>query len=146
MQHPKSAGFTLLELVFVVCIMSILVSITAPTYAVYRQRALATEATIALESIAHLELVSILETSSTIACAPTPTTIPSKPTRFVSTEAWERLGYQPQGLVRFQYEVEKTGPVHFVARARADLDHDGLVGEYWIDGRDLELKSKHPGE
>ncbi|MBK8010242.1 MAG: prepilin-type N-terminal cleavage/methylation domain-containing protein [Deltaproteobacteria bacterium] len=146
MRSRTRSGFTLLELLLVLSIMGIVVSMTVPNYLVYRQRALATEATIALETMAHLELVSILETGASIACEPAPTAIPADRTPFAATETWQRLGFAPQGMVRYQYEIEKTGQAGFVARARADLDHDGLVGEYWLDGRDLELRSSNPGE
>ena len=142
----KRRGFTLLELCFVVGIIGIIASIALPNYTIYSQRARATEALIALESIAYLQRVRVLEIGETIACEAQPATLPTaEGADFVPTESWKDLGFKMSGRVRFQYEVEKRGEKSFVAHARADLDGDGVRSEYALDGDTLRITQRNPG-
>jgi prepilin-type N-terminal cleavage/methylation domain-containing protein len=142
----KKRGFTLLELCFVVAIIGILASIALPNYTIYVHRSRATEALVALESIAYLERVRVLEIGETIACEARPEKLPPpEGVAFEPTEAWRDLGFKMQGRVRFQYEVEKRGDKSFVARAKGDLDGDGVLSEYSLDGDTLRLTQKNPG-
>lgn len=146
MPRPStSRGFTLLELACVVTVISILVSLAVPNYRVYRDRALATEAAVNVETIAYLELVTMLERGAPIACPANPAQVPAPLARFESNDAWARLGFAPEGQVRFQYRVEAT-PETFVVVATGDLDQDGIQSEYRLDSTTMETTSVRPGE
>lgn len=146
MASSSRAGFTLIELAFVVGIIGILASIAIPNFTIYQRQAKATEAMIALETIVHLEQVAILETGDSIACEPQPEAIPTDKVHFEPTEAWQNLGFVLQGRTRYQYEVERPEPRRFVAIARGDLNGDGVISTYRIDSRTLELTRENPAD
>lgn len=142
----KKRGFTLLELCFVVGLIGILASIALPNYSIYRHRARATEAIVALESIAYLQRVRVLEIGESIACEARPAEVPSaEGAKFEQTDAWKDLGFAMQGEVRFQYEAVKKGDKGFTAIARGDLDGDGELSEYTLDSATMTLTQKNPG-
>ncbi len=138
-------GFTLLELACVVTVISILVSLAVPNYRVYRDRALAAEATVNIETIAYLEQVTILERGAPVACPPNPAEIPAPTARFAAMPAWQRVGFAPEGKVRFQYRVETKGEA-FTVVAVGDVDQDGVRSEYRIDSATMAQTAEHPGE
>jgi type II secretory pathway pseudopilin PulG len=131
----------------VVSIIGVLAAIAIPNYAVYSNRARATEAIILLESIAYLEEVRVLEVGEVIACEARPEKMPAggDTAVFEPTASWSDLGLRVQGRVRYQYEVTKDGPHDFTATARGDLDGDGKLSEYRLDSAELMLKQKNPG-
>lgn len=141
---PTARGFTLLELACVVAIISALTSIAVPSFRVYRDRAFDTEATVNVETIAYLEQVAILERGAPVACPPNPAAIPAPLAAFADDEAWQALGFRPEGRVRHQYEVVVDGD-DFLVRARGDLDQDGVHSEHVVDSKTMSLLSKRPG-
>jgi prepilin-type N-terminal cleavage/methylation domain-containing protein len=144
MGRRRSRGFTLLELALVVAIIATITSIAAPTYLSYKHRSLAAEAIINVQTIAHLEQVTILETGGPIACAANPATVPSPIAVFADTDDWADLGFDPEGRVRYQYEVSVTGE-DFVVRARGDHDADGRITEFSMDSKTMALARRTAG-
>lgn len=145
--RAQASGFTLMELMFVIAIIGILSSIAIPNYITYQIRARATEATIMLETIAHLEQVRILELGSAIACEPSPPELPAREgAAFVHTASWRDLGLAVHGPVHYQYEVRRPGPRAFTAFARGDLDGDGIESTYWLDSSKMEIESERAYE
>lgn len=84
----NSGGFTLIELMVVVGIIGILVSVTVPQYRKYRNRALQSEAKIALASVYTLEKSFYGEYGAYIA-------------------SFDAIGYSPEGFRRY-YDVVLT--------------------------------------
>lgn len=138
-RRARSRGFTLIELLFVAGIIGILTSLAVPSYTHHVHRARGAEAAINTAAIAYLEQVRVLEAGDTTACEAQPAAVPSTGVAFVPSAPWRDLGFAAEGLVWFQYEVERPGPRRFVVKARADLDKDGAIAERVLDSESLTL-------
>ena len=103
---PERRGFTLLELACVVGVISVLLSLSISSYAFFLRRARDAEALVNLQTIAHLEQVSMLERGHFVGCAPSPEELPQPRSRFAQTEGWPQLGFRIEGPVHHQYGVD----------------------------------------
>ena len=132
-------AFTLLELVGVLAIIGVLSALAVPAFQRLVSRARATEARAMLEAIAHAERVFARDHGGYVACAPSPSEVPSGVAATFNDAAagWRALGFQALGPVRYQYSVELAGPTGFVVVARGDLDGDGVQSELRLDGATL---------
>lgn len=137
--HLKGrGGFTLLELVFVVGIITLLAAATVPGYQAIVLRARATEARAMLHTIAHAELRHHRDRGSFLAC-PADGAVPRGPRLFPREQpCWAALGVYAEGAVRYRYAVE-LGADGFVALAEGDLDADGRASRYALDGKTLTI-------
>lgn len=127
-------GFTLLELTVVLSIIGALVAVSVPAFEKYLRKARTADAVVDLGTIAVLERSYFVDHRAYLACPAAPAAVPKGvEVAWPGGEAWDKIGYHPEGAVRFQYEVE-LGAKGFVARARGDLDGDGLTSLFEIHG------------
>lgn len=133
----------MIELLVVVSIIGILASVAIPNFIRYQLKAKTTEAVILTESLAYLERVRILEVDEALAAGPSPAEVPGAvKASWQTSPAWEDLGFAPAGEIYFQYRVElpvADDKTVFVVTAKADLDGDGELMTYTIDGRTMKL-------
>lgn len=122
-------GFTLLELVTVISILTVLAAMAVPNYVQYRRRAQVAEARMLLDLVGHLEAVHRLETGHYLACPPSPRAVPrGRAEKWEPTPEWNALGFGVESAIRYQLSVEVVDG-GFLARARGDLDGDGVASE-----------------
>ena len=81
-----------------------------------------------LEQIRKAQLEYFKTHGQYVAAGPTPQRVPgTAQVRFESEHmaGWQRLGWQPDSMVRCQFEVTVPTPTDFRAVARCDADGDG---------------------
>ncbi len=152
MHHLRRRGFSLIEMMIVVAIVGILAAISIPSYQSYTQRSRTAEAFTFLAEIRQRQeayraefgqycSVSAAAGSGIDSGAWAPATAPTGGSRVGwsgTPGAWNQLGANPDGSVRFQYRTTAGPPgstpgipgfsgndFWFVAQATADLDDDG---------------------
>jgi len=135
-RNAASRAFTLLELAFVLGILSVLTAAAIPGFQSLLLRSRAAEAREVLEVLAHAELAHFRDKGAFVACPAEPPAVPSgvRGTFDGTREGWRSLGFKPDGALRFQYEVRLVDG-GYLAIARGDLDGDGDVSVYELDGR-----------
>jgi len=129
-------GLTLIELSFVLAVISLLVAVTVPVYQTLVLRARAEEARAMLSAIAHAELRHHRDHGAFLECSTEPTRVPIA---FPSERpCWRALGISTEAPVRFSYQVVLDGG-SFAVLAGADLDGNNVASRYTLDGRTLTL-------
>ena len=143
----SSSGFTLVELAFVLAVLGILVSTAVPAFQLSVRRAQAAEAPLMLEQIVNSELAYRRDHGKFLACAPSGAAVPAGATVAfdAAAEGWHELGLAAEGPVRFLYRVELDGD-SFRAIAEGDLDGDGSLSRFTLDGGSLSLATEEPLE
>ena len=139
---PKSAGFSLVELMVAIAIVALLVAIGIPNFLRFSMRAKASEASNILGSIRTCEVSYEAENSEFIACAATPDGGGASDARIAwdngtggGMQDFEDIGFsQPKSPVRYRYQVISDG-TYFVVTAVGDLDNDGSNCVYSVDKR-----------
>ena len=147
-RHPRSAGFTTIELRVGVAIVGILAAVAIPSFQGYVQRGRVTEAVKVLNEIKTRQEAyrsrfgNYAAVNGTAWGAYTPASIPgSQPVAWPSSAGWEQLGLRSPGLVRFRYATIAGMPGQaapastnlqtdrnfwYAAQAQGDLDDDGV--------------------
>jgi prepilin-type N-terminal cleavage/methylation domain-containing protein len=127
------SGFSIIEVMIVVSLISILAAVSMPAYRGYLMRSKTAEAKTNLGAIRTAETAYFSEFGEYVEAAPEPPTLPgdfSVAFDDVNT-AFNTLGFSPEGQVYFSYGVDITADlVGFTADAGADLDADGIV-QFW---------------
>jgi prepilin-type N-terminal cleavage/methylation domain-containing protein len=142
----RNRGFTITELMIAVVIMGVLATLAIPSFTSYIYKARVTEATNFLGEIKQRQEAYRNEFGQYCAVDGTdwgtynPSSIPGiNPVMWQSTAAWDQLGAEPDGPIRFQYATVAGFPGvsppsgtnldnddhWFAARAQGDLDEDG---------------------
>ncbi len=131
-------GFTLIELCYVVTVITLLAAITVPVYDVLLRRARADEAHAFLHDLAHAQLRALRDHGEYVACPPEGE-VPDPVAAFDSDRAcWKQLGVIVEGPVRFRYGVT-VADGSFSVTAEGDLDGDGETSLYTLDGRTFAM-------
>jgi type IV pilus assembly protein PilA len=131
-------GFTLVELMIVVAIIGILAAIAIPNFMNFRMKARSAEAKSNLAAIRNLEIAYYAEKSTYVSgqsWSPLHGVVKSSKQPWDPNTRFSVLGYAPEGEVFFEYQLEPTASdynLSFTARARCDLDEDGLWSIYYL--------------
>ncbi|MGB8224931.1 MAG: prepilin-type N-terminal cleavage/methylation domain-containing protein [Polyangiales bacterium] len=159
--HPRSAGFTLIELMIGVAIVGILAALAIPTFKSYVYKGRVTEAVTVLNEIKSRQeayrsrfgnYAAVSGNGEWSAATYTPTTVPgAQAVAWPSSAAWEELGLSAPGAVRFRYATVAGQPgmapptgsnldqdeFWFAAQAEGDLNADGetFILEVYSDSR-----------
>jgi prepilin-type N-terminal cleavage/methylation domain-containing protein len=166
--RPRTAGFTLIELMIVVVILGVLATIAIPSYISYVYKAKTAEAVGFLSEIkAHQEsyradfgqYCNVSDTATAYYPDDQPTDVPKA---WGSSAAWTQLGAVPGGAVLFRYLTVAGAPgttdlpskhgfpgdlgytgsdFWFVSRAKGNLDNDAeyVVFESYSHGQGLYI-------
>ena len=137
----KSAGFSLVELMIVVAIMAILAAIAIPSFMRFAMRAKTAEATTNLAAIRTCQETYRSENDTYLVCAANPAAWAagagaSTPIAWDAATAFETVGFEPDGNVRYQYAVAAAGAgiaTNYSATASGDLDEDGAAATFTVD-------------
>ena len=157
-RHPRSAGFTTIELLIGVAIVGILAAIAVPTFKSYVYRGRATEAVRVLNEIKTRQEAyrsrfgNYAAVSGTDWGTYTPASRPGmNAVVWPSSPGWEMLGLSSPGSVRFRYATVAGQPGEappansnldqtkfwYAAQAEGDLNGDGdvYILEVYSDSR-----------
>jgi len=124
-------GFTVIELMVALAILSALVAIAVPTMTRLQLKAKTAEAKLNLAAIRTAESIYYAEHGLFVGASPTPAawTPRSNSEPFISggVTDFDRLGFRPEGQVYFQYavHVDPNNPSAYLADALGDIDGDG---------------------
>jgi prepilin-type N-terminal cleavage/methylation domain-containing protein len=158
--HPRSPGFTTIELLIGVAIVGVLAALAVPTFKSYVYRARVSEAVTVLSEIKTRQEAyrsrygNYAAVSGTDWGTYTPSSIPGvQPVGWPSSAAWEELGLSSPGPVRFRYATVAGQPgtappsgsnldqnkFWYAAQAEGDLDGDSdtFILEVYSDSRIL---------
>jgi|GEM_PF-1396898 len=137
--HPRRRGFTLIELMIVVAIISILAAIAIPQFEQLQLRSRRSEAFANIKGIATAELAHYQLYNALVATSPSPPHFPDRSDHAFdpSQHGWADLEWEPDGRVRCQYWVQmyELGHEQVWVRphAQCDLDGDQLSAIYFMD-------------
>lgn len=140
----RSAGFTLIELMVAVAIVSILATIAIQEFSNITLRSKRAEIAMNLNAIRTAQEAYRAEWEGYLECPLTPATpggrvAVSFPSPAAGGLRWAQLGWAPDGRVYGQYMVEAFnfvgGEAHFTATGYSDIDADGNLAHF--EGTDL---------
>jgi prepilin-type N-terminal cleavage/methylation domain-containing protein len=128
-RRQRSPGFTLIEMMIVVAIVGILAAIAIPSFSRFQLRTKSAEAKVNINAIRTAETAYVAEFGTYLATSAAPSSYAgTKPAAFVDPGPvgmnFGTLGWQPEGLVYFQYAVQVAGEAYTIDAA-ADIDGNG---------------------
>jgi prepilin-type N-terminal cleavage/methylation domain-containing protein len=133
----RPEGFSLIETMIVVTIMSVLVAVAFPTYTKMQIRARESEVYSNMANIRICQEAYKAESGVYIDCVANPADVPTDPVHWpLGCAGWEEVGFEPfAGVVRYQYEVvigaasssSGTDATSYDVFARGDVDRDTEV-------------------
>jgi type IV pilus assembly protein PilA len=150
--HTRRGGFTLIELMIVVAIIGILAAIAIPNFLRFQLKAKSSEGKTNIAAIRTAEESYFAEYGSYVSALPSPAIILyNQKTQFVNAgntsgvvgEAFDRIGWSPEGYVYFNYSVAvPLAGDEFTIGAVADIDNDGTA-QSWGYRKGTEVSKAH---
>lgn len=140
----RNKGFSLIELVIAVAVIAILASLAIPKFLDFACRSKMSEATSNLSRIKTAQYSFRASDDIFMECGPSPPDpagSDGRPYPWVETPngsgemGFETIGFEPDGVVRYQYEVPTATLMRFVATAESDLDNDGVQCTLTLDNQ-----------
>jgi type IV pilus assembly protein PilA len=168
-QDKNNLGFTLIELMIVVAIISILAAIAIPNFILYQLKAKTGEAKANMAAIRTCQETWAAENDVYIVCGPTPAAnVSSVKMVWTTNTHFSSIGFEPAGDVYYSYGVNNA-PVNTVAaqaivtaadgttvarpgltniwlNAMSDLDGDGLYAGFVVSNGTTTIIDLAPGE
>ena len=136
-------GFSLIELAFVLAIITFLAAATIPGDHLVWLRVQTSEARSMLTAVAHAESTWRRDHGAFLECLPGATEDVPKVARPAPERAcWKALGLSSNERSRFRYQVKLT-PAGFEAIAEGDLDGDGVTSTFRLQSNDLVITSEN---
>ncbi len=141
----NDTGFSLIELMIVVAIITILAAIAITKLQHFYLTSKMSEATRNLATVRTAQLAYKAENDVFMECGPSPPDPAGTDGRtytWVETpngsgeNGFKEIGFEPDGVVRYQYEVS-VAKDQFMATAIADLDDDGVPCTFTLDNKAL---------
>ena len=141
-KFQQDRGFSLVEIMIVVAIIAILVSIAVPKFLTFSFKSKMSEATSNLALIRTAQFSYKAENDTFMECGlspPAPAGSDGKSYPWVEIPngsgdmGFAEVGFEPDGVIRYQYEVKPATVKQFVAMAESDLDNDGVPCKFTLD-------------
>ena len=154
----KDRGFSLVEIMIVVAIIAVLASIAIPNFMNFTYMSKMSESTGSLAMIRTAQFSYRAENDAFMECGLSP---PDPAGSDGRTYPWVEvangtgnmgfadIGFEPDGVIRYQYEVRPATANQFVAIAKADLDNYGVACVFTLDNQDPDYSKPDrnpPGE
>jgi prepilin-type N-terminal cleavage/methylation domain-containing protein len=148
--RANPAGFTLIELMITVAIISILATVAIPQLLNMQMRARRSEAFINVKGLAIAQSAYYQLHEDFVACSVSPTTPLNRQSyNFdASLAGWQEVGWTPDGKVRCHYNAQRftNGNGTWVRpAATCDMDDDNVIATWWmdVDPRRTSASSQH---
>ncbi|MBL8935199.1 MAG: prepilin-type N-terminal cleavage/methylation domain-containing protein [Archangium sp.] len=139
----KRRGFTLIELAFVLAIITFLAAVTIPGYHLVWLRVQASEARGMLTALSHAESTWRRDHGTYLECVAGRDEDVPKGARLLPERAcWKALGMSTSERSHYRYQVKLT-PTGFEAIAEGDLDADGVTSRFSLQSNDLVIVSEN---
>ena len=134
----RQRGFTLIELMIVVAIISILASLAIPRYLRMQLMSRRSEMAVNLKGIAVAEIAYEHLYESYVDCQASPTTPIGRSAEVFdpTLPGWDELGWGPDGQVRCHYDTAvftNSNGQWVRAITECDIDGDNVNAIYWMD-------------
>ena len=120
-----NSGFTIVELLIVIAIMSLLASTATALYTNYTLRSKTAEAPIALAKMVEGEVRYYTQNNSFLDAGPTNIPPSSVKVGWTSSDEWMNIGFSFSGPILFGYQASATAANAIDCMAMGDLNGDG---------------------